>query len=32
MGGALAVHIAARNLIPNLITLVVIDVVEGSSH
>lgn len=31
MGGALAVHIAARNLIQNIITLVVIDVVEGSA-
>ena len=29
MGGALAVHIAAQNLVKNLITLVVIDVVEG---
>jgi hypothetical protein len=29
MGGALAVHIAIRNYIKNLIALVVIDVVEG---
>ncbi len=29
MGGALAVHIAFRKLIENLIALVVIDVVEG---
>ena len=29
MGGALAVHIACRKLIENLIALVVIDVVEG---
>jgi protein phosphatase methylesterase 1 len=29
MGGALAVHIAYRKLIENLIALVVIDVVEG---
>lgn len=31
MGGALAVHIAIRNYIKNLIALVVIDVVEGSA-
>ena len=29
MGGALAVHTAARDYIKNLIALVVIDVVEG---
>ncbi len=29
MGGAIAVHIAASNLIPTLAGLVVIDVVEG---
>ena len=29
MGGALAVHIANRKLIENLIALVIIDVVEG---
>ena len=29
MGGALAVHIANRNYIKNLVALVVIDVVEG---
>ncbi len=31
MGGALAVHVAAKNLIQNLIALVVIDVVEGKN-
>lgn len=31
MGGALAVHTAARNYISNLIGLIVIDVVEGSA-
>jgi len=31
MGGALAVHIAARGYIPSLAALVVIDVVEGSA-
>lgn len=31
MGGALAVHVAARNYIPSLIALSVIDVVEGSA-
>ena len=29
MGGALAVHVAKRDLIPSLIGLAVIDVVEG---
>lgn len=33
MGGALAVHVAYRELIPSLIGLAVIDVVEGEkSH
>lgn len=31
MGGALAVHTAARNYIQNLLGLIVIDVVEGSA-
>ena len=31
MGGALAVHTAHLNCVPNLIGLVVIDVVEGSA-
>lgn len=31
MGGALAVHTAASNLIPNVVGLIVIDVVEGSA-
>jgi len=31
MGGALAVHVAARGYIPSLAALVVIDVVEGSA-
>jgi len=29
MGGAIAVHAAYKNLVPNLIGLAVIDVVEG---
>ncbi|KAK6013205.1 hypothetical protein OSTOST_21539 [Ostertagia ostertagi] len=31
MGGALAVHVVATNEIPNVVALVVIDVVEGSA-
>ena len=31
MGGALAVHVVAMNEIPNVVGLVVIDVVEGSA-
>ncbi|XP_038675132.1 protein phosphatase methylesterase 1 isoform X6 [Scyliorhinus canicula] len=31
MGGAIAVHIAAKNLIPSLVGLCVIDVVEGTA-
>uniref|UniRef100_A0A0K0CZ75 protein phosphatase methylesterase-1 n=1 Tax=Angiostrongylus cantonensis TaxID=6313 RepID=A0A0K0CZ75_ANGCA len=31
MGGALAIHVAATNEIPNMVGLVVIDVVEGSA-
>ncbi|XP_078401333.1 protein phosphatase methylesterase 1 [Cetorhinus maximus] len=31
MGGAIAVHIAAKNLVPSLVGLCVIDVVEGTA-
>nr|XP_039265470.1 protein phosphatase methylesterase 1-like [Styela clava] len=31
MGGAIAIHAAAKNKIPNLVGLIVIDVVEGSA-
>ena len=31
MGGAIAVHAAARKLIPSIVGLVVIDVVEGKT-
>lgn len=31
MGGAIAVHAAAKQIVPNLVGLVVIDVVEGSA-
>lgn len=32
MGGAIAVHVAVKNLLPSLVGLAVIDVVEGSEE